>query len=53
VAVADTTRLTWCYVLVWCLVALALLIVSWRFWNQPPGRLDRPSPSAARVGLGV
>jgi hypothetical protein len=52
-AAADTARMTWSYVLVWCVVALALLLVSWRFWRRPPAALDQPAPSPARVGLGV
>src|SRR5688572_3472045 len=33
-AVADTERMTWLYSLVWCLVALCLLVFDRRFWNR-------------------
>jgi hypothetical protein len=37
---ADTTRLTWLYCLVWCLVALGLLVFDRRLWTKPPGPVD-------------
>ena len=33
---ADTTRMTWLYSLVWCLVALGLLVFNRGFWTKPP-----------------
>jgi CAAX protease family protein len=35
-ASADTTRMTWLYTLVWCLVAIGLLVFNRRFWTRPP-----------------
>ena len=32
---ADTERMAWLYSLVWCLVALGLLVFDRRFWNRP------------------
>jgi uncharacterized protein len=46
---ADTTRMTWLYGLVWCLVALGLLIFDRRFWTEPPAVVDE-SDEAAPVG---
>jgi hypothetical protein len=49
-ATADTTRMTWLYGLVWCLVALALLVFDRRFWIKPPAAVavpDAERPSAA------
>ena len=43
---ADTTRMTWLYSLVWCLVAIGLLVFNRRFWTKPPAHLDDPD----RVG---
>jgi membrane protease YdiL (CAAX protease family) len=35
-ATADTIRMTWLYTLVWCLVAIGLLVFNRRFWTKPP-----------------
>jgi uncharacterized protein len=43
---ADTTRMTWLYSLVWCLVAIGLLVFNRRFWTKPPAQVDDPD----RVG---
>ena len=53
VAVSDTTRMTWCYVLIWCLVALGLLLFDRKLWTRPPGDVPQPAPSAAHVGAGA
>ncbi|MDQ0736417.1 CPBP family glutamic-type intramembrane protease [Arthrobacter agilis] len=48
-ATDDTSRMTWLYGLVWCLVALALLVVDRRFWTSPPAVVQpgrRTSPVA-------
>jgi hypothetical protein len=37
---ADTTRMTWLYCLVWCLVAIGLLVFNRRFWTQPPTQIN-------------
>jgi CAAX protease family protein len=37
---ADTTRMTWLYCLVWCAVAIGLLVFNRRFWTKPPAPLD-------------
>jgi membrane protease YdiL (CAAX protease family) len=39
-AEADTTRMTWLYSLVWCLVAIALLVFDRRLWTRPPAPVD-------------
>src|SRR5829696_10295701 len=39
---ADATRMTWLYSLVWCLVAIGLLVFNRRFWTQPPAPVDDP-----------
>ncbi len=46
----DTSRMTWMYGLVWCLVALGLLIGDRRFWTKPPvldSATDREPPLTA------
>jgi hypothetical protein len=50
---ADTSRMTWLYSLVWCAVALVLLLVNRRFWTRPPAPVDERNPSSPRVGAGV
>ena len=47
---ADTTRMTWLYSLVWCLVALGLLVFDRRFWTEPPAVVDESDDEAAPVG---
>jgi membrane protease YdiL (CAAX protease family) len=32
----DATRIAWLYSLVWCLVAIALLVFDRRLWTRPP-----------------
>jgi uncharacterized protein len=39
-AEANTTRMTWLYSLVWCLVAIALLVFDRRLWTRPPAPVD-------------
>jgi hypothetical protein len=48
-AEADTTRMAWLYSLVWCAVALGLLIFNRRFWTRPPTSAGSPEPTAARA----
>ena len=57
---ADADRLNWTYAIVWCLVALGLLIVDRRFWSQVPqrsmtlphvDRVDVPQPNPASRAL--
>jgi uncharacterized protein len=47
---ADTTRMTWLYSLVWCLVAICLLIFNRRFWTKPPAQVDDRDRVATSVG---
>ena len=47
---ADATRMTWLYPLVWCIVAVALLVFNRRFWTKPPALIDERDNSAARAG---
>jgi uncharacterized protein len=47
---ADTTRMTWLYSLVWCLVALGLLVFNRSFWTRPPavgGGAEQATATAA------
>jgi uncharacterized protein len=45
---ADATRMTWLYSLVWCLVAIGLLVFNRRFWTKPPeSTSDQSSASAS------
>ena len=37
---ADATRMTWLYSLVWCIVAIALLVFDRRLWTRPPAPGD-------------
>jgi uncharacterized protein len=37
---ADATRITWLYSLVWCLVAIGLLVFDRRLWTRPPVPVD-------------
>jgi hypothetical protein len=46
---ADTTRMTWLYCLVWCLVAIGLLVFDRRLWIRPPGPVDDLNRVDARV----
>lgn len=36
----DTTRMMWLYSLVWCLVALGLLVFDRKFWTKPPAVIE-------------
>jgi membrane protease YdiL (CAAX protease family) len=46
---ADTARMTWLYSLVWCAVAIALLVFNRRFWTKPPAQVDDQADSGAPV----
>jgi len=46
---ADTTRMTWLYCLVWCLVAIGLLVFNRRFWTKPPAQIDDRDHADAQV----
>jgi CAAX protease family protein len=37
---ADTTRMFWLNTLVWCLLAVGLLVFNRGFWTQPPAQID-------------
>jgi membrane protease YdiL (CAAX protease family) len=52
-ASGDTTRMTWLYGLVWCLVAGALLVFDRRFWTRPPTNAAETARRAERVGTGA
>jgi membrane protease YdiL (CAAX protease family) len=52
-AVADTTRMTWLYSLVWCMVAIGLLVFNRRFWTKPPAQVDDHDRADMRVASGV
>jgi membrane protease YdiL (CAAX protease family) len=49
-AAGDTTRMTWLYSLVWCLVALALLVFDRRFWTRSPASEGGTERSATPDG---
>ena len=46
---ADIARIAWLYGVVWCVVALALLVFDRRFWTRSPGIVDPDERSASRV----
>jgi hypothetical protein len=50
---ADTTRMTWLYSLLWCVVALALLLFDRRFWTRPPVLVDELNRFQPRTVSGV
>jgi hypothetical protein len=50
---ADTTRMTWLYSLLWCVVALALLLFDRRFWTRPPVLVNAPNRVQPRTVSGV
>jgi hypothetical protein len=52
-AVADTTRMIWLYSLVWCMVAIGLLVFNRRFWTKPPAQVDDRDRADTRVASGV
>ena len=47
---ADTTRMMWLDGVLWCVVALGLLVLDRRFWNKPPAAVDQEDHSATPVG---
>jgi hypothetical protein len=52
-ASADITRMSWLYSLVWCAVALGLLVFDRRFWTMPPASVDQEDRSATPVRSAV
>ena len=50
---ADATRTMWLDGLLWCAVALGLLVFDRRFWNRPPASVDQQDRSATPVGSRV
>jgi uncharacterized protein len=52
-AEVDTTRMTWLYSLVWCAVALGLLVFNRGFWTTPPTRVIGTARSEARAESAV
>ncbi len=48
-AAGDTTRMTWLWCLVWCLVALGLLVFDRRFWTKPPAAASSRTVTSAPV----
>ena len=48
-ASADTARMTWLYSLVWCAVAVGLLVFNRRFWTSPPAEVDEQIDSGGPV----
>jgi hypothetical protein len=46
---ADLERLNYLYAIVWCTVALALLVVDRRFWTRRPG-IDPAAAAPAIAG---
>ena len=49
-ASADTSRMSVFYTLVWCTVALGLLVFDRKFWTRPPAPVDEVQRSATPVG---
>jgi hypothetical protein len=47
---ADTTRMTWLYSLVWCLVAIGLLVFNRGFWTKPPAETDDRDRANTQAG---
>jgi hypothetical protein len=45
----DVTRMTWLYSLVWCAVALGLVMFDRRFWTKPPAPIAEPDRKTAPV----
>jgi uncharacterized protein len=52
-AEVDTTRMIWIWTLLWCTVALGLLVFDRRFWTRPPADVARPARSRYRVESAV
>ena len=46
-AAADTTRMTWLYSVVWCAVAIVLLVFDRRLWTKAPAPVDDQTDSAS------
>lgn len=53
VSAIETTRMGWLSSLLWCAVALALLLVDRRFWTTPPGMVMDQAHPAARTRSAV
>jgi len=45
--------MTWLYRLVWCLVAVGLLVFDRRLWTKPPGPVDDLDRVGTHVELGT
>jgi uncharacterized protein len=45
----DTVRMTWLYSVLWCVVALVLLVVDRRFWTTPPNAASSPARAGAQA----
>src|ERR687893_3073455 len=52
-AEVDTTRMIWIWTLLWCTVAVGLLVLDRRFWTRPPADVARPARSRYRVESAV
>ena len=52
-AEVDTARMMWLNSLVWCALALGLLIFNRRFWTKPPAQVDDPAQAGARAESAV
>jgi len=50
---ADTSRGMLLSSLVWCAVAVGLLLFNRRFWTKPPAQANNPAPSEARAESAV
>jgi hypothetical protein len=50
---ADTTRMFWLNTLVWCLLAVGLLVFNRRFWTKPPAPVDNRDRADIRSGSGT
>jgi uncharacterized protein len=50
---ADATRMSWLYSLVWCLVAIGLVIFNLRFWTKPPAQADDRDRADIQDGSGM
>jgi hypothetical protein len=48
-AEVDTTRMIWIWTLLWCTVALGLLIFNRRFWTRPPITVPSTEQPAGRA----
>jgi len=46
---ANATRMGWLYTLVWCSVAIGLLVFDRRFWTRSPDHADPSAVSGARA----